>query len=91
MTMNNSSDEIIHRKLVSNQQNPAVQIAKVVADLEGKQPEELTPTYEHLGNTIDYIFSNPPAPGARVEIKFSYEGYRITIEQDGSAQFVKTA
>ncbi|MFC7020580.1 MULTISPECIES: HalOD1 output domain-containing protein [Haloarcula] len=89
--MNSPSDEIAHRQLEVNQHKPSVQIAKIVADLEGKQPEELTPTYEHLGNTIDEIFSNPPVRGAQVGITFSYEGYRIIIEQNGSAQFVKTA
>lgn len=36
----------------------------------------------------DEIFSNPPAPEAQIRITFSYEGYRVTVEQDGTAKFV---
>jgi len=36
------------------------------------------------------VFDEPPEPEAQVEMTFGYEGYRITVEQNGDAQFVKT-
>jgi hypothetical protein len=82
--------KIVHRTLETDREQPVVQIAEVVAELEGKSHEQLTTTYEHLDHVLEYVFTTPPVPEAQVEITFSYEGYRITVEQDGSAQFVKT-
>ncbi len=84
-----TEDEIIHRELDTDIEEPVVQIAEVVAELEDKPMEELTTTYHHLDHVLDYVFQNPPVPEAQVQITFSYEGYRITVEQDGSAKFVK--
>lgn len=81
--------EIIHRDLNTSRENPVVQITETVADIEDVQQSELTTVYSHLDHVLDYIFDNPPKPEAQVEITFSYEGYRITVEQDGTAQFVK--
>jgi hypothetical protein len=82
-------DEIVHRTLETDQQEPAAQIATHVADLSGRAPENLTTAYEQIDHVLEHIFSNPPQPEAQVQITFSYEGYRITVEQDGSAQFVE--
>jgi len=61
-----------------------------VADLEGKDQADLATIYECIDHMIDHIFSVPPAPEAQVRVEFSYEGYRITVEQNGHAEFVKT-
>lgn len=82
-------DEIVHRTLDTAAAEPVGQVAETVAELEGKRHDELKPTYDHLDHVLDYVFENPPAPEAQVQITFTYEGYRITVEQDGSAQFVK--
>lgn len=82
-------EEIIHRQLDTERDEPVTMIAELVAELEGVQHDELTTTYEHLDHVLGEIFSNPPVPEAQVEISFTYEGYRITVEQDGSAQFMK--
>lgn len=81
--------QIIHRKLDTDIDEPVVQVAEIVADIEGTCHEELTRTYDHLDHILTYVFSNPPVPAAQVQITFSYEGYRVTVEQDGRAQFVK--
>lgn len=82
-------DEIVRRQLDTEDEEPVTMIAEIVAELEGVRHDELKPTYEHLDHVIDEIFSHPPVPEAQVEITFTYEGYRITVEQNGSAQFVK--
>lgn len=89
-TSDGPCDEIVHRELDRDQTSPAVAVAEVVAELEGTEPAELPSTYNCIDHVIDHIFSEPPAPEAQVAVEFSYQGYRITVEQDGSAEFVKT-
>lgn len=82
-------NHIIHRELSPDVDEPTVQVAEIVADIEDEEHTELTTTYDHLDHILSYVFSNPPVPEAQVQITFSYEGYRITVEQDGNAQFVR--
>jgi hypothetical protein len=85
----NPDEEIVHEQLDTSRPEPVCQIATAVADLEGTSPDELTPAYEQIDHVLDHIFSNPPVPEAQVQITFTYENYRITVEQDGQAQFVR--
>lgn len=89
--MSDPESEIVHRELETNQENPAVEIAQIVAELEEKDQTDLPTIYDCIDHSIDNIFSNPPAPDAQIEVRFSYEGYRVTVEQDGDAKFVKTS
>ena len=79
--------DIIHRELDTSVENPATEVA--VADIEGKEATDLTETYGCIDGVLDEIYSDPPSPEAQMQVEFSYEGYRITIEQDGAAKFVK--
>lgn len=82
--------EIVRQKLDTDVDDPAVQIAESVADLENKDSTELQTMYGCIDGVLDNLFSQPPAPEAQMQIEFSYETYRITINQDGVAEFVKT-
>ncbi|OYR52675.1 HalOD1 output domain-containing protein [Halorubrum sp. Ea8] len=82
-------DEIVHRELETDRQEPVAQIVEVVAELEGDRQDDLTPGYKQVDHILQHVFSDPPVPEAQVKITFSYEGYRITVEQYGKAQFVK--
>lgn len=90
MTEEDPEREIIHRELDTDVADPALQVAEAVAEIEGKDTTELASMYGCVDGVLDNIFTNPPAPEAQMMVKFSYETYRITIEQDGSATFVKT-
>lgn len=81
---------IVRRELETDRENPAVEVAEVVADLEDKEQTDLATVYDCIDHVVDHIFSTPPAPEAQVRVEFSYEGYRITVDQDGYAEFVKT-
>lgn len=83
------NDEIIHRVIDTERETPVVAIAEIVSEIENVSHEELTTAYEHLDHILKELFSNPPVPEAQVEISFTYEGYRINVEQDGSAQLVR--
>ena len=81
-------DEIVHRELDTDREEPAVSIAEVVADLKGTPVTELPPTYDCIGGMVSELYSNPPEPEAQVTVEFTYSGYRITVEQSGAAEFV---
>jgi len=82
-------DEIVPRKLETDKEEPVAQVVEVVAELEGKRQEDLLPGYKQVDHILDHVFSDPPVQEAQVKITFSYEGYRITVEQNGKAQFVR--
>ncbi|MFC6786342.1 HalOD1 output domain-containing protein [Halobaculum halobium] len=87
---NDSESQIIHRKLETDVENPGVQIAEIVQDIEEKEATDLSTIYECVDGVLDHVFSTPPSPQAQMQIEFSYESYRITVHQDGEATFVKT-
>ena len=88
---NDPESEIIRRELDSDVENPATQVVDAVVDIEGGDPSELTPIWGCVDGVLDHLFSDPPAPEAQMEVAFTYEGYRITIEQNGRAAFVEIA
>jgi len=81
-------DEIIHREMDTEQDNPAEEIPLIVAELEETEISELATAWSCIDDVLAHVFSNPPSPEAQVEITFSYEGYRITVQQNGTAKFV---
>lgn len=88
--MEHPKNDIIHRELDTDRENPAVQIAETIAEIEEKEATNLANTYKCVDGVLTEIFSTPPSPEAQMQVEFSYEGYRITIEQNGSTKFVKT-
>lgn len=82
--------EIIHRTLDTGVEEPVEQVAETIAELEGESVDDMTPLYNHIDHILDRLFSNPPADEAEITIEFTYEEYRITVEQNGHAQFVET-
>jgi len=81
--------EIISRELDTDEDEPATQIALAVADIEGKDVDELGSMYETIDHLVDNLFSDPPSQAAEVEVSFNYEGYRIHVDQSGTAEFLK--
>lgn len=84
-------NEIVHRELNTDREEPAVAIAEVVAELEGKRADELTTIYDCIDGMISELYSNPPSSEAQMTVEFTYSGYRITVEQSGAAKFVQVA
>ncbi|PCR88942.1 HalOD1 output domain-containing protein [Natrinema ejinorense] len=85
-----TESEIVHRELDPDGDSPSVQIVEAIMDLEGVDSTELPTIYDCVDGMLSELFSNPPAPEAQMEVTFSYYRYRVTIEQNGSAKFVKT-
>lgn len=82
--------EIIQRELDTDANNPGVEVAEAVAEIEGREATDIGTMYECVDGVLDNLFSTPPAPEAQMMVEFSYESYRIMVEQDGTAEFVKT-
>jgi hypothetical protein len=69
--------------------DPSYEVVTTVAELEGKEPDDLPSLYDTVDDLLDHIWMDPPTPAAQVQMKFTYAGYRITLNQDGSAEFLK--
>ncbi|WP_424019102.1 HalOD1 output domain-containing protein [Halorientalis pallida] len=82
-------DRIVRRTLDTDAEEPAVEVAQAVADIEDREPTDLATIFECADHVLDHLFSNPPAEEAQMCIEFSYEEYRITVHQDGTAEFVR--
>jgi hypothetical protein len=86
---NEDESGIVHREFDTDGENPSVDVASVIAELEDREVTSLSPMYDCVDDMIDELFSNPPAAEAQMQVEFTYEGYRVTINQDGSATFLK--
>ncbi|WP_440763692.1 HalOD1 output domain-containing protein [Natronorubrum sp. DTA7] len=80
-----------HWEFDVDQEDPAIDVVAVVAELEGKDGIDLPPIYNTIDHLIEKLFSEPPAAESQAVIQFSYEGYRINLNQDGQATFMKIA
>ncbi|MFC4356666.1 HalOD1 output domain-containing protein [Halobium salinum] len=87
--MGEHSDEIVRRRLSTEEKSPGAAIAEVVADLEGVDAGTLPPIYSRIDGVLGDVFSDPPEAEAQMEVVFTYRGYRVTVGQDGAAEFVK--
>ncbi|MFC6716015.1 HalOD1 output domain-containing protein [Natrialbaceae archaeon GCM10025810] len=59
-------------------------------DFEGVDSTEVPTIYRCVDGILTERFAHPPAPEAQLEVPFSYSGYRVTIDLNGNAKFVKT-
>lgn len=82
-------DEIVHRELNTDRDKPSIAIAEAIADLEEKRADELTPIHDCIDGMLSELYSNPPSAEAQMAVEFTYSGYRITIEQNGTAEFIQ--
>ena len=78
-----------HWEFDVNHESPEVTVAKVIAELEDRDSTDLPPVYDMIDHLIQTLFSDPPDPEAQAVIQFSYEGYRINLNQDGHATFMR--
>lgn len=81
------SDRSHHASFDTDRAQPTVEVTETVAELKGVESDQLSPLYDSIDHVIDNIFSEPPKTEADVEVSFNYEGYRVTVGQNGSATF----
>lgn len=88
MPINPITDTVV-KQIDTNTEDPGLEIAKAVMEIESKDVDEVSPIYDAMDGLLDDIFENPPPPNSSVVISFTYEGYRVTLHQDGTATFVR--
>lgn len=88
---NGDGDEMAatHVEFDIDRDNPEVNIAEVTAELEDAEIEQMPALYERMDHLIENLYSNPPDPEAQIQLEFTYAAYRIVLNQDGHATFMK--
>lgn len=81
---------IVRRRLSTDDGNPGPRIAEVVSEIEDREMTEMATMYGCVDGMLDNLFSDPPDEAAQMRVEFSYEGYRITVDQDGLVEFFRT-
>lgn len=84
-------DVVAQRRLDTEQETPATQIVEIVADLEGADPMNVPPIYNRIDSLIADLFSSPPPGEADATVTFSYQGYRIRVQQNGATTVYRTS
>lgn len=80
-----SDDDVVTRRTLDTSRDvPAIGLVEIVAELEETDAMELTPIYDRADDLIADLFGTPPGSDADAELEFSYQGYRIEVQQDGT-------
>lgn len=66
-------------------EEPAMELVNLIAEHKGVEQDELNPVYNWADHLIEHLYGSPPPAEAQATVEFSYEGYRITLYQDGRA------
>jgi|AntRauTorcE11898_2_1112593.scaffolds.fasta_scaffold23260_1 hypothetical protein len=80
--------DTVYAEIASDSSTAEYDLLEIIADLEGREIEELPSLYTEVGHFVETLFEVPPSPAAQMEIRFSYAGYRITIAQSGTVKLV---
>lgn len=79
---------IVRRTIPPNPATAEFDFLSIVAELEGKEIDELPSLYSELDHFVESLFERPPSPTAQMQLRFSYAGYRVTIDQEGQVTLV---
>ncbi|WP_262176432.1 HalOD1 output domain-containing protein [Haloarcula laminariae] len=81
-----SEAEVYHRSIFEDDtKDPTTELVTAVAELKGVEQDTLNPLYNWADHLIEHLYSTPPPAEAQGVVEFSYEGFRITLYQDGHA------
>ncbi len=89
--MMNPEHEIIHHEFDPEHEDPNRAVVMTISELEEVEPTDLPPLYPTIDDLLENLFEDPPAADAQAQITFTYAEYRVTMHQDGKAEFVKVA
>jgi|AntRauTorcE11898_2_1112593.scaffolds.fasta_scaffold26008_1 hypothetical protein len=78
--------DVHHRDIFEDpDEDPSTELVLTVAELKGIDHTELDPLYSWADGLISDLYSSPPGPESQMVVEFTYEGYRVTLYQDGQA------
>ncbi|WP_049927664.1 HalOD1 output domain-containing protein [Halopiger goleimassiliensis] len=89
--VSDDDDVLVQRTLDTEQDAPATQLVDTIAQLEHSDPLELSPVYDCIDSLVTDLFSSPPPAEADACLTFTYQGYRIHVQQDGTATIMRAA
>lgn len=82
-------EQTIVRRTISTDPDGAVaDLLELVAGLQGVDIEELPSFYTETDHVVESLFTTPPSRRSQMQLEFSYAGYRITLNQDGTVELV---
>lgn len=76
-----------HRDLTDGNSSPEVCLIEALVELTGTDETELPQLYSSVDQSVGHLLRSPPPTRAQAELTFTYAGYRITVYQDGHADF----
>lgn len=77
---------VYHRSIFENpDEDPVTELVTIIADLKGIEHDRMDPLYSWADSMISSLYSSPPPAEAQGIVEFTYEGFRITLYQDGHA------
>lgn len=82
-------DPLVFRRLDTEREEPATEVAEIVAELRDADMEDLPPIYGTIDHLLTHLFENPPSADAQAKVEFHYAGYQITVHQHGGSTFLK--
>ena len=79
---------IVRRQITPDPATSEYDLLEILAEIEGCAIEELPSLYNEVEHVVETLFKTPPSAAAQMSIAFSYAGYRITIDRNGTVQVV---
>jgi len=81
-----AASEVYHEHIFEDEtREPTNELVTRIAEHKGVEQDELAPLYKWADHLIEHLYSSPPPPESQSVVEFSYEGYRVTLYQDGHA------
>lgn len=81
--------KIFHRQVASEAEEANERLLRLIANLENCDVTDLPPLYDQIDHMVEHLFTEPPPADAQVELKFTYHGYRIELDQSGDVTLMK--
>jgi hypothetical protein len=82
---------IVHRRIEPEPEDADYRLLQLIADVEGIDVTDLPPIYGRIDHLVSNMYEDPPSAEAQAQLKFSYAGYRISLDQDGNVSLMKIA
>ena len=80
---------IVYRQLDTGRNEPDLEVAEILAELEGKETTDISTLYDRIDQLVKHLCSDPLSDDAQAQVQFHYEGDQITVHQHGGATSLK--
>jgi len=83
-----SEGGMVRRQITPDPTTSEYELLEILAEIEGCEIEEIPSLYNEVEHVVETLFKTPPSAAAQMSISFSYAGYRITIDRNGTVKLV---